>query len=78
MFPTYLQNEINYGVQFQIDLHHLTDVQFRIETPDGVVKTEGSYDRDGSITTPSSTQSFDLTTTGTGEHELRFTFFDKW
>ena len=76
VFPAYLQNEINYGVQFQIDPASFDDVAFRIKTPSGVVKTEGDYEGMVGAITASSTQSFDLTATETGDHELRFTFFD--
>jgi len=76
VFPAYLQNSINYGVQFQIDPSSFDDVAFRIKTPSGLVKTEGDYEGMISAITASSTQSFDLNATETGEHELRFTFFD--
>jgi len=76
VFPLFLETSRTYGVQFQVDPNDFTDVQFRIETPDGTIQGEESYDNMvGSITT-ASTQSFDLTTTSTGEHKLRFTFFD--
>ena len=76
VFPAYLQNSINYGVQFQIDPASFDDVSFRIKDPNGVLKTEGDYAGMVGAITASSTQSFDLTATTTGEHELRFTFFD--
>lgn len=76
VFPAYLQNSINYGVQFQIDPSSFDDVAFRIKTPSGIVKTEGDYEGMISAITASSTQSFNLSATETGEHELRFTFFD--
>lgn len=76
VFPAYLLNTINYGVQFQIDPASFDDVAFRIKTPSGVVKTEGDYEGMIGAITASSTQSFDLTATETGDHELRFTFFD--
>ena len=42
---------------------------------DGVLKTEGDYE--GMVGyAASSTQSFDITATETGNHQLRFTFFD--
>ena len=74
--PLYLENNRTYGVQFQIDPKDYTDIQFRVETPSGVIQNQDSYtDMVGNITTPS-TQSFDLTSTETGEYKLRFTFFD--
>mgnify|MGYP001359908634 CR=1 FL=1 len=76
VFPAYLQNKINYGVQFQIDPASFDDVSFRIKDPNGVLKTEGDYAGMVGAITASSTQSFDLQATATGEHELRFTFFD--
>ena len=76
VFPAYLQKNINYGVQFQIDPSSFDDVTFRIKDPNGVLKTEGDYAGMVGAITASSTQSFDLTATATGEHELRFTFFD--
>ena len=76
VFPTYLLNTVNYGVQFQIDPASFDDVAFRIKTPSGVIKTEGDYEGMIGAITGSSTQSFDLTATETGQHELRFTFFD--
>tara|TARA_B100001057_G_scaffold493084_1_gene586859 strand:+ start:3584 stop:5611 length:2028 start_codon:yes stop_codon:yes gene_type:complete len=76
VFPAYLQNGINYGVQFQIDPASFDDVAFRIKDPNGVIKTEGDYAGMVGAITASSTQSFDLAATVTGDHELRFTFFD--
>ena len=76
VFPAYLQTGINYGVQFQIDPASFDDVSFRIKDPNGRLKTEGDYAGMVGAITASSTQSFDLTATSTGEHELRFTFFD--
>lgn len=76
VFPAYLLNTVNYGVQFQIDPASFDDVAFRIKTPSGVLKTEGDYAGMVGAITASSTQSFDLTATETGNHELRFTFFD--
>ena len=76
IFPLYLENAKTYGVQFQIDPKDYTDVQFRVETPDGQINGSDVYtDMVGNITT-ASTQSFDLNTTSEGEHKLRFTFFD--
>lgn len=76
VFPLYLENSKTYGVQFQIDPNDFTDVQFRVETPDGRINSSDMYtDMVGNITT-ASTQSFDLNTTSEGEHKLRFTFFD--
>ena len=43
------------------------DVAFRIKTPSGVVKTEGDYEGMVGAITGSSTQSFDLTATETGD-----------
>ena len=76
VFPAYLLNTVNYGVQFQIDPSSFDDVSFRIKTPSGLVKTEGDYEGMISAITASSTQSFNLNATETGDHELRFTFFD--
>lgn len=76
VFPAYLLNTINYGVQFQIDPASFDDIAFRIKTPSGVIKTEGDYEGMVGAITGSSTQSFNLTATETGQHELRFTFFD--
>jgi len=76
VFPAYLLNTVNYGIQFQIDPASFDDVAFRIKTPSGVLKTEGDYAGMVGAITASSTQSFDLTATETGDHELRFTFFD--
>ena len=76
VFPAYLLNTVNYGVQFQIDPASFDDVAFRIKTPSGVLKSEGDYAGMVGAITASSTQSFDLTATETGDHELRFTFFD--
>jgi len=76
VFPAYLQNNINYGVQFQIDPASFDDVAFRIKDPNGVLKTEGDYAGMVGAITASSTQSFDLQATADGVHELRFTFFD--
>tara|TARA_R110001592_G_scaffold287649_1_gene556519 strand:- start:4678 stop:6708 length:2031 start_codon:yes stop_codon:yes gene_type:complete len=76
VIPLYLENSRKYGVQFQIDPKDYTDVQFRVETPSGVIQNQDTYtDMVGNITT-ASTQSFDLTSTETGEYKLRFTFFD--
>lgn len=76
VFPAYLQTGIDYGIQFQIDPASFNDVAFRIKDPNGVLKTEGDYAGMVGAITASSTQSFDLTATATGDHELRFTFFD--
>ena len=76
VFPAYLLNTVSYGVQFQIDPASFDDVAFRIKTPSGVIKTEGDYEGMIGAITGSSTQSFNLTATETGQHELRFTFFD--
>ena len=76
VFPTYLQTGFTYGVQFQIDPNSFDDVTFRIKDPKGVLKNEGDYEGMVGAITASSTQSFDLGATVTGEHELRFTFFD--
>ena len=76
VFPAYLLNTVNYGVQFQVDPASFDDVAFRIKTPSGVLKTEGDYEGMVGAITASSTQSFDITATETGNHELRFTFFD--
>ena len=76
VFPAYLQNGINYGVQFQIDPSSFDDVTFRIKDPNGVLKTEGDYSGMVGAITASSTQSFDLLSTDDGVHELQFTFFD--
>ena len=76
VFPAYLLNTVNYGVQFQIDPSSFDDVSFRIKTPSGLVKAEGDYEGMISAITASSTQSFNLNATETGDHELRFTFFD--
>ena len=76
IFPVHLLNTVNYGIQFQIDPASFDDVAFRIKTPSGVLKTEGDYEGMVGAITASSTQSFDLTATETGDHELRFTFFD--
>ena len=76
VFPAYLQNGINYGVQFQIDPSSFDDVAFRIKDPNGVLKTEGDYAGMVGAITASSTQSFDLQSTADGVHELQFTFFD--
>ncbi len=76
VFPAYLLNTVNYGVQFQIDPSSFDDVAFRIKTPSGLVKAEGDYEGMISAITASSTQSFNLNATETGDHELRFTFFD--
>ena len=75
MFPAYLLNTANYGVQFQSP-QSFDDIAFRIKTPSGVLKTEGDYEGMVGAITASSTQSFNLTATETGGHELRFTFFD--
>jgi hypothetical protein len=76
VFPAYLESGTDYGVQFQIDPSSFDDVAFRIKTPSGVVKTEGDYEGMVGAIKTASTQSFDLASTETGEHELRFTFFD--
>ncbi len=76
VFPAYLQTGITYGVQFQIDPNSFDDVTFRIKDPNGVLKNQGDYEGMVGAITASSTQSFDLGATVTGEHELRFTFFD--
>ena len=44
VFPAYLLNTVNYGVQFQVDPASFDDVAFRIKTPMGVLKTEGDYE----------------------------------
>ena len=76
VFPAYLQTGFTYGVQFQIDPNSFDDVTFRIKDPNGVLKNQGDYEGMVGAITASSTQSFDLGATVTGEHELRFTFFD--
>jgi len=76
IFPVHLLDTVNYGIQFQIDPESFDDVAFRIKTPSGVLKTEGDYEGMVGAITASSTQSFDITATETGDHELRFTFFD--
>lgn len=76
VFPTQLDENKTYGVQFQIDPGSFDDIQFRILDADGVLRTDGDYEGFvGAITTPS-TQSFDLTSTTAGEYQLQFTFFD--
>ena len=57
VFPAYLLNTVNYGVQFQIDPASFDDVAFRIKTPSGVLKTEGDYAGMVGAITASSTQS---------------------
>ena len=76
VFPAYLQNGFTYGIQFQIDPSSFDDVTFRVKDPNGVLKNESDYEGMVGAITASSTQSFDLGATVTGEHELRFTFFD--
>lgn len=76
VFPAYLSASVSYGVQFQVDPGQFNDIAFRVEDPNGVLKTEGDYEgMVGRITSPS-TQSFTLTADDTGDHQLRFTFFD--
>ena len=76
VFPLELENSLNYKVQFQIDPKDFTDVQFRIENPNGLIQNEDSYaNMVGNITTPS-TQSFLITAASSGQYNLRFTFFD--
>ena len=76
VFPAYLQTGFTYGVQFQIDPNSFNDVAFRIKDPNGVLKNQSAYEGMVGSITASSTQSFDLGATVTGQHELRFTFFD--
>lgn len=76
VFPAELSSSVEYGIQFQVDPGDFDDIVFRIKDPNGVLKTEEDYeDLVGNITT-ASTQSFSILADATGEHELRFTFFD--
>ena len=76
VFPAELDDSTTYGVQFQINPGSFNDVQFRIETPDGTIKSTGDFENlIGNITSPT-TQSFDLISNDAGEYKLRFTFFD--
>jgi len=76
VFPIALAASQTYEVQFQIDPNSFDDIQFRVQDPNGELKTEEDYEgMVGKITTPS-TQSFDLTSTDAGDYQLRFTFFD--
>lgn len=76
VFPVELDENLRYGVQFQMNPGSFNDVQFRVEDANGVVKTDGDYENFvGTITSPT-TQSFELVSTDAGEYKLRFTFFD--
>ena len=76
VFPAELSASVEYGIQFQVDPGDFDDIVFRIKDPNGVLKTEEDYeDLVGNITT-ASTQSFTILADATGQHELRFTFFD--
>jgi len=77
VFPAQLEENKTYGLQFQLDPGTFTDVQFRLEDPTGVVKTDGAFGNYESFTmTQPATQSFQLTSTMSGVHKLRYTFFD--
>lgn len=76
VFPVELSASVTYGVQFQIDPGDFDDIAFRIEDPNGVLKTEGDYENLVGRITTASTQSFTLTADASGDHDLRFTFFD--
>ena len=76
VFPAYLSASVSYGMQFQVDPGGFNDIAFRVEDPNGVLKTEEDYENMvGRITSPS-TQSFVMTAEDSGIHQLRFTFFD--
>ena len=77
VFPAELISEMTYGIQFQMDPGGFTDVQFRLENPDGTIRTDGPFGQFENLTieTPT-TSSFELTTSEAGQYNLRFTFFD--
>ena len=76
VFPAYLSASVDYGIFFQINPGDFDDIAFRIKDPNGVLKTEEDYENMVGRITTSSTQSFTISAEDTGDHELRFTFFD--
>lgn len=76
VFPAYLSASVDYGIFFQINPGDFDDIAFRIKDPNGVLKTEEDYENMVGRITTASTQSFTISAEDTGDHELRFTFFD--
>ena len=76
VFPVDLELGKTYGLQFQLDPGTFSDIQFRLQDPNGVIKTNGAFGdyEHLTITTPT-TQSFEITATDAGTHNLRYTFF---
>lgn len=77
VFPSELDANSTYGFQYQMDPGGFSDVQFRLQDPNGVIKTDGDFGNYENLTiTSATTGSFELKTTIAGQYNLRFTFFD--